>query len=149
MRAMGIALQKNFMRYSILEGSKAKPSLISKGRLPTTDPDEIPALMDWFETQFDLLIKQYKPECIGYKLSLEPNLEQMHTLTFPIGVLNLIANKNQINICEYSTKGITPSKLSLPKGTDLYNLVDNEFGNNPPYWDSVQKDSILVGWFCL
>lgn len=149
MRTMGIALQKNFLRYSIMEGTKENPSLISRGRLTTTDPEEIPQLMDWFETQFMHLINEYKPECIGYKLTLEPSIDQIHTLSFPLGILNLLAYRNGIAVNKFSSKGITPKKLGLPKDTDLYKLVDDKLGTHPPYWDSTQKDSVLVGWFCL
>lgn len=149
MRILGIAVQKNYLRYSILEGTKAAPALIKKGRYPTTSPDEVPQLMDWFETQFEHLITQYKPNKIAYKLTLEPKLEQIHCLSFPLGILNLIAHQKEIPVVEYSTKAITTKKLGLPKTTDLYRHVDATLGSHPPYWDSIQKDAILVAWFSL
>lgn len=149
MRSLGIALQKNFMRYSVLEGTKAAPVLIHKGKLSTTSPDEIPELMDWFDTQFSRLISEFRPDIIGYKLTLRPELEQIHTLSFPFGLLNLIAHKNGITIKEFSTAGITPNKLNLPKGTDLHQYIDSTIGIHAPHWDSTQKDSVLVSWFCL
>lgn len=146
---MGIALQKNFIRYSILEGTRQSPILINKGRVTTASPDEVPELMDWYETQFIHLLNEYKPQKIGYKIMLDPKLEQLHTLIFPLGIINLLAKKQGIFIYEYSSRGITPNKLQLSKDIDLYKLVDEKIGNHPPYWDSTQKDSVLVGWFCL
>lgn len=149
MRTMGIALQKNYLRYSVMEGDKNNPSLIDSGRLVTTAPEEISQLMDWFETQFMHLINKYKPERIGYKLTLKPSIDQIHTLSFPLGILNLLAYRNGIAINEFSTQGITPKKLGLSKNTDLHKFVDDKLGKHPPYWDSTQKEAVLVGWFCL
>lgn len=132
-----------------MEGTKSAPALFEKGRLTTPNPDEVPQLMDWFETQFEHLINQFKPNKIAYKLTLEPTLEQLHTLSFPFGILNIIAQRNEIEILEFSTRAISPSKLGLPKGTDLHAHVDTQIGTHPPHWDSTQKDSVLVAWFGL
>jgi hypothetical protein len=105
--------------------------------------------MDWYETQFQHLVATYNPDVIAYKLTLEPNLEQQHNLAFPLGILNLLAKKQGIKLDEFSSRAITPAKLSLKKGTDLDAAVDQTFGTHPPYWDKYQKEAILVAWFCL
>ncbi len=149
MKALGIVVQKNYLRYVVLEGDQNNPVLIEKGRQTTSDPANVPALMDWYETHFEHLISTHKPNSIGYKLVLEPTIEQQHTLAFPIGILNLLAQQKSIPIQEYSQRGITPSKLGLPKATDLLDYVDSKFGANPPHWDKYQKEAVLVAWFSL
>ncbi|WP_026842801.1 RuvC family protein [Citrifermentans bremense] len=149
MKVLGIALQKNHLRFAVVEGDKGAPILRDKGRQPTSAPDDVPRLLDWYETHFEHLINEHTPDAIAYKLTLEPSLEQLHTLAFPMGVLNLIAKKKNIPICEYSSRGITPSKLGLPRSTNLLEHVDSVFGDNPPYWDKAQKEAVLVAWFCL
>lgn len=149
MKILGIVVQKNYLRYAVVDGDKNTPVLLDRGRQTTCDPDDLPALMDWYETHYEHLISKHQPDTIAYKLTLDPTIEQQHTLAFPIGILNLLAKKNNINIYEYSSRAITPSKLSLSKNTDLMQLVDEVFGQNPPYWDKYQKEAILVAWFSL
>lgn len=147
MKSLGIVVQKNYLRYAVLDGEKNNPVLVDKGRQTTTDPTNVPALMDWYETHFEHLLLTHQPNVIGYKLILEPKIEQQHTLAFPLGILNLLAQKKGITVSEYSQRGITPSKLSLPKNTDLMEYVDTVFGTHPPYWDKYQKEAVLVAWF--
>lgn len=149
MKVLGVVLQKNHLRYAVVEGNKDAPNLVAKGRQTTSDPDETAELMDWYETHFEHLITEHEPDAIAYKLTLEPTLEQQHTLAFPMGVLNLLAKKKNIPAYEYSSRGITTSKLGLPKATDLMKHVDTVFGEHPPYWDKNQKEAVLVAWFCL
>jgi len=148
-KSLGIALQKNFLRYAVLDGDSGNPTLVEKGRQTTCDPNDIPALMDWYETHFQHLISAHAPDVIGYKLVLEPKIEQQHNLSFPLGILNLLAQKEGIPINEFSQRAITPAKLGLGKTTDLMVLVDETFGEHPPYWDKYQKEAVLVAWFCL
>jgi hypothetical protein len=148
-KALGIALQKNYMRYAVINGDQENPYLLDKGRQTTCDPGDVPVLMDWYETHFQRLISAHAPDVIAYKLVLEPKLEQQHSLSFPLGILNLLAQKQGIKIEEFSQRAITPAKLSLNKTTDLMALVDTTFGKHPPYWDKFQKEAILVAWFSL
>lgn len=148
MKTLGFCIQKNVARYAVVDGGKRSPQLLAKGRLQTPDPEDVPALMDWFDTQFTQLIADHKPDLISYKLSLEPNLAQQHYLSFPFGLLNLTAHRQGVTIQEFSSSGITPKKLDLPKGTNLYELVDSTFGTHPPHWDKYQQEAILVAWFC-
>lgn len=47
MKVLGIHIATGQLRYSVLEGTKAAPTLLGKDRLLTTDPSNIPELMDW------------------------------------------------------------------------------------------------------
>ena len=139
MPVLGIVLQKNFMRFSVLDGDRDGPIFIDKGRIATCDPKDVPQLMDWYETSFQQIIAEYHPSIIAYKLSLDPNIEQLHNLSFPLGVLNLLARKRGIQVKEFSHRAITPNKLGLHKSVDLQKYVDDTFGERPPYWDKYQK----------
>jgi hypothetical protein len=149
MKVLGIHIATGQLRYSILEGTKAIPSLVMKDRLITTDPQNVPALMDWFETQFNLLLYQSKPDRIAYRLTLAPKKDQLFTSSFPFGILNLLAHRNSIPISSYVAGNFVASRLNLPKGTDIYAHCDSVFGSRPPYWDTNQKHAILAAWFEL
>jgi hypothetical protein len=149
MRVLGLHILTGQLRYAVLEGTKNSPTLISKDRLITTDPDNVPELMDWYDTQFRHLINTLRPKRLSYRLTLEPKKDQLFCSEFPYGVLNLIAHQMALPISSYSSKAFTPTRLGLPKGTDLYAHCDAVFGEHPPYWDKNQKNSILVAWFEL
>ena len=149
MKVLGIYIAKEQLRYAFLEGSKKNPTLLEKNRMITPEPNDVPALMDWYESQFTNLIKKLNPDKIAYRLTLGPNKEQLFTSIFPLGILSLQAYKEGIPIKEYVHGSFVASKLDLPNGTDLYNHCDQKFGVLRPHWDKPQKYSILVAWFEL
>ncbi len=149
MKILGIALQKGQLRYSLLDGTKIKPNLILKEKLNTIALDNVPELMDWFETNFLDIIEKHKPDKVCYKITLGPKKEQLFSLIMPLGVLNLICKKKRITVVDYNKLQFTQKKLGLDKSVDLYKKCDEIFGTNPPYWDITQKDSIIVGWLEL
>lgn len=146
MRVLGIHLSKGQLRYSVLEGTKAKPALITKERLLTPDTTRAPALMDWFDTQFSLILDQAKPNRIAYHLTLTPNKSQLVTSSFPLGILNLLAYRRNLPISAYVTANYTPSRLGIAKNADIYAHCDSVLGSHPPYWDKNQKYSVLAAW---
>ena len=149
MSVIGIHIAKEQLRYAVLEGSKDSPTLIAKDRLVTTDPNNVPELMDWYDSQFRQLLTNYLPKRIGYRLILEPKKDQIFFSEFPLGILNLLAYQSEIPITPYTARAFVASRLSLPKGTDLYKHCDATFGAHPPYWDKYQKNAVLVAWFEL
>lgn len=149
MRVLGVHIATGQLRFTVLDGTKAAPTLIAKGRLATPSADDPPALMDWFETQFNLVLDQHRSDCIAYRLTLAPKKNQLFTSSFPLGVLNLIAHRRNIPTTAYVGGNYTASRLGLPKGVDLYIHCDTVFGIHPPYWDPNQKHSVLAAWFKL
>jgi Holliday junction resolvasome RuvABC endonuclease subunit len=149
MRILGIHLAKGQLRYALLEGTKLEPHLVDKGRLVTTDPNLVPELMDWYDSQFRQLLDRLSPNKIAYRLTLSPKKEQLFTSEFPLGILNLLAHQRNLPIIAYTPQAFVPSKLGLKKEADLYQVCDQTFGQQPPHWDKNQKYSILVAWFEL
>lgn len=149
MRVIGIHIAKGQLRYSVLEGTKAAPVLVTKVRLLTPDPRNAPALMDWFDTQFSLILNQSTPNRIAYRLTLAPKKDQLLTSSFPLGILNLLAHRRTLPITGYVAGNYVASRLGLAKGTDIYAHCDSVFGAHPPYWDTNQKHSVIAAWFEL
>lgn len=149
MKILGIHLAKSQLRYAVLDGSVDSPTLLAKGRLVTVDPANVPALMDWFDTQFRALLDQHQPDKIAYRLTLDPTKVQLFTSEFPLGILNLHAHQRGLPIVSYTPRSFVGSKLDLKKGADLSAHIDAVFGTHPPYWDNNQKYAILAAWFEL
>ncbi len=148
-KVLGLHLIKGQLRYAVLDGTKSSPNLIKKDRLLTTSPSNVPALMDWFDSQFRQILMQDNPDKISYRLTLAPKKDQLFSSEFPLGILNLLAHQNSISISCYTPQAFVASKLNLPKGTNLYNYCDSVFGTHPPYWDINLKNAILAAWFEL
>lgn len=149
MNVLGVHIAKDQFRYSVLNGTKATPTLITKKRLSTPAADNVPSLMDWYETQFALILDQCTPGRIAYRLTLVPNKNQLFCSLFPLGILNLLAHRRHIPITPYVSGNYVASRLGLPRGTELYSHCDAVFGTHPPYWDQNQKHAILAAWFEL
>lgn len=149
MEILGIHLLKNELRFSSLTGSRSSPILKAKGRILTTNPNDAPVLMDWYDSQFRQLITNHRPDSISYRLTLSPKKEQLFTSSLPLGLLNLLAHQLQIPINFYTPPQFSAARLGLPKGTDIYAACDTAFGTHPPHWDKNQKNSILCAWFDL
>jgi hypothetical protein len=149
MTVLGIHIAIGQLRYSVLDGTKAVPNLVEKDKLPTPAPQDVPALMDWYETQFNMIVDQHPIDRIAYRLTLAPKKTQLFTSIFPFGILNVLAHRRGIPAASYVSGNYVASKLGLSKGTDLYSHCDNVFGSNPPYWDKNQKNSVLAAWFEL
>lgn len=149
MSVLGIYIAAGQLRYSVLDGTKAAPIMRTKDKLTTPTSADVPALMDWFDTQFQMILDQHSPDKIAYRLTLAPKKAQLFTSIYPFGILNLIAFQKGIPIASFVAGNYVASKLGLPKNTDLYTHCDNLLGRNPPYWDKNQKHSVLAAWFEL
>lgn len=149
MSLLGIHALSGQFRYGVLSGTKPNPNLVEKGRLVTPAEDDVPALMDWYETQFRQLINNHAPSKIAYRLTLDAKKKQLFTSIFPLGILNLLAHKEGIPVVSHTSRAFVASRLGLPKQTNIYDKCDEHFGENPPYWDKNQKNAILVAWFEL
>ncbi len=149
MTVLGLHALAGQLRFGVISGTKAAPILNDKGRLITPSESDVPALMDWYDTQLRKLIFDHEPTMISYRLTLDPKKKQLITSIFPLGVLNLIAHQESLPIVEYTAGSFVASRLGLPKGTDLYTHCENILGSHPPYWDKNQMYAILVAWFEL
>lgn len=149
MITLGLNLEKNSFRYTVLNGTRKFPKLIKKEKVIITATTSISQLMDWYETTFNLLIEKTNPEIIGAKLSLEGKRNQIAYWYYPYGILHMICHKKGLQIEEFTARNFTPSKFKLPKKTDLYDYIDHHIGEFPPYWDRNQKYSVLSAWMVM
>jgi hypothetical protein len=146
-RVLGLHAHKGALRWAVVEGTRENPVRVDHGRLVTPDPAQVPALMDWYESQFGRLIDDFSPEKIAYRLTLEPSKEQLFFAEFPFGVLNLISHRRGLPITCLTARSFTASRLGLPRDANIHAACDNVFGQHPPYWDDHQRYALLLAWF--
>lgn len=149
MAALGIHLLSGQFRYAYLAGGRNAPVLEGNGRLVTPTESNVPALMDWYDSQFRLLVERHEPEVISYRLTLGAKKKQLFTSIFPLGLLNFIAHEKGLRVSVYTAQSFTATRLGLGKAVDVYAHCDSVLGKHPPYWDKNQKNAILAAWFEL
>jgi hypothetical protein len=149
MSSIGINLEKNGFRYTVLNGDKKKPILIDKRKVSINANSSISELMDWYESSFENLLNKHQPANIGIKLSLNAKKAEIAYWYYPYGVLHNMAFKKGISITEYVPPNFTPSKFNLDKKVNVYDHIDTLIGVHPPNWDKSQKYSVLAAWILL
>ncbi len=149
MSVLGINLEKNGLRYTVMGGTKDAPEFIEKQKVAINAASDISELMDWYETTFQNLVSKYTPSKIGIKLSLDAKKASIPYWYYPYGVLHNICYKKKIEILEFVPANFTPSKFGLEKSINIYNHIDDVIGVHKPHWDKSQKYSVLAAWMVL
>ncbi len=153
MKIIGFNFTKNDFRYSILEGDIKNPRFVSKEKIVYPEY-ETPELMEWLETQLNLIIDKHKPNKVGYKISLPGfsgslDVPQITKTYYAQAILNLSCRKKMIVITHFTNQAINGKKLGLTNDVDLSKHVDDILGLHPPHWDKATKYAVLVAWFLL
>ncbi len=151
MTVLGIDLGKGQLRYSVLEGTKAKPRLVKKERLPVPEKASTPELMSWFDNTFKMLISRHNPSKIAYRLLTGPLKKQIFYLTYPYAILNFICHEKKLPIKDYVAANFVSSKLGLSKSKNIYDYCEKVFDLKPSSnsQNKNQKYSLLAAWLEL
>jgi hypothetical protein len=150
MRTLGFNLQKNQLRFVVLEGSKNLPVYVTGQKLINNNATSTPALMNWFNDSFSRLIDEHQADLIGYRLVWSAaDMGQVVSLHYPYGVLNAICHDKQIQLIELTSQKLSyPQSFGLAKGIDLTQHCSIVFPTLNPS-DKAQKDAALVSWYLL
>lgn len=111
MKVLGIAIKKNELWFSVLEGETkddATITLLDK-RIFQAEQD-LAELMLCFHNLFSELITEHAPVSIGVKLSLDVDMNQIPYLHCSVGILAYICRKLNIKLTIRSTRWITGGK---------------------------------------
>jgi len=128
-----------------LEGTRTTPTCVTNKALLYPTSHDTSRLMDWCETQFNLLIDQEIPDRVAYKLvtSLSAH-DQIFHVYYALGVLHLVCHKKELEI-----QHVTPSSLSarcfgLQQGTDMDSYIASLFTGRPSPWNSEIRETALI-----
>jgi len=138
---LGVSLRKSELYYSVIEGQeKREAKLLELNKINVRTAESIPELMNWFESNFLEILARFKPTKVGYKLHLNTKKDQMTYLQFPLGVLNLVCQKQGILPTPRSTNYITPQRRTIAKRyfeRFRKNLKDPELDALVVAWDEM------------
>lgn len=87
---------------------------------------------------------------VSYRATLNVNkLNQVQRTYYAEAILHLICGKKSIPIVHFFKQSLVPSKFDRPKGTNLFDLVDETLGEHPPYWDENTRTAALLAMLVL
>ncbi|GBC61590.1 hypothetical protein DENIS_2552 [Desulfonema ishimotonii] len=149
MAVLGINLEKNGLRYCVLDGGKDSPNILHYEKVQTNNFPNTQQLMNWYETTFQNLITKFAPESIGIKVSLNAKKAEITPWYYPLGILHNLSHQNRISTFEFVTGNFTASKFGMDKSVNIYDYIDQHFGIFKPKWDRNQKYALLSAWMIL
>lgn len=135
----------NDFEYVVLTGTKANPTLHSKGKILLPANHDIPQTVAWFETELELLLNSIQPDKVSYRLTvMKVTNNYVSNVFYGQAILNLLCHKKDIQISHTSPSSITASKFNQPKGTNLSTYIEGLLGKQPSPWDKGIKDTALI-----
>jgi Holliday junction resolvasome RuvABC endonuclease subunit len=152
MRGIGLNFQKGRIRATVLTRDSNGLVTFHSARAITIDPNlPLPELMERYASQFRILIDEFQPDLLAARQVWDiGNVEATVSQVSPFGIAAYVCNERNVKFCHYTPQALKqPTKFGLAKGINPLSAVDQVFGSHPPYWDDLQKTSLLVVWRSL
>lgn len=149
MVVLGTTVEKNGLRYCVLDGGRGAPNIIHFEKVQTNNFPDTQQLMNWYETTFQNLIARFSPDSIGIKVSLNAKKAEIAPWYYPLGILHNLAHQSGISTFEFVSGNFTATKFGMDKTVDIYAYIDQHFGVFHPKWDKNQKYAMLSAWMLL
>ena len=148
MPCIGFSIQKGELHYCVLRGSREVPIYLDHGlhRFDPTQPRT--ALANLFKQTFKEVLDRVQPTKLAYRLSLDlKKADQFAYLSFPFGILNLIAYEAALPINEYVSQSFTKRALDFPG--DKHAACDARIVNFPSAAKKETRSAALAAWMAL
>lgn len=152
MRGIGLNFQKGRIRVSIMDRDANGSIALLSARQIAIDPDlPLPELMERYASQFRILMDEYQPDLIAARQVWDINsVDAAVSQVAPFGIAAYACNERNMKFYHYTPQSLRqPTRFKLAKGVSPLAAVDGIFGSHPPYWDDIQKTSLLVAWRAL
>jgi hypothetical protein len=151
MRCIGLSFQKGRIRLTVLDLLKGEVKY-HESRAITVDPDlPIPDLMDRYATQIRTLIGEFAPQIVAVRqVWNSKNVDAAMCQVAPPAIAAYVCHERGIPFTTYTPQALRqPKPFGLDRGVNPLEAVNDNFGEHPPYWDDMQKSSLLVAWRAL
>lgn len=150
MKSVGLGFQQGRIRIVVLE-SGAPPVLLSSRSIRIDHALALPELMDRFRRDFIGVIDDEKPDVVATRFNYESSsIADAHNLIMPCAILASVCQAKQVAFREVSLAALrSPGPFGLTTNTKPVDQVDIIYGQHPPHWDKVQKETLLAAWRAL
>jgi len=151
MRSLGVCADTKGLKYCILESGKTiqAPLIIDTNQLICSHAADIAMLIDWHQTTLSNLLTMNMPNRVGIKLTLDAKKDQISKWYYPNSILHQLCSTHSIPCYEYIPQNFTPSKFTLPKGTDLFDYIHKNFTHTNLRKDKNQQYAVLAAWAAM
>lgn len=144
-RLLGIKFTSTSLHCALIEGNRDNVVLIGKESYGIPHNQSPGEYADWAETQIDLIIQQFSPDQIIYKLTTGLHRhEQIFRIYFGIAILNLIAFKFQIPIGHLTPTQLRATAFGLPRGAIVDQYISNSFPNQESPWNANTREAVAI-----
>lgn len=145
MRVTAFRLLSNQMCIVTLEGARDAPQIIANDKIVFPSNHTPEQFTIWAETQFDLILNREEPSLVTYKLTsglLRYN--QIFSIYYGLGILNLICGKKGIDIKHIAPQRIRPKAFGLPENGNIDTFIKNLFSPGSPWNKCVREAAALA-----
>lgn len=148
MSILGFNLQKGELHFCLLEGTRADPRYIMHDRHRFEVDQPKPEMVNFFKQTFNEVIEARQPRGLAYRLSMDgKKADQIAYLTFPFGVLSLVAYERGLPVEQSTINTFTKKALAHPG--DKFTACDDRIADRPGTWSNGAKLAALAAWMSL
>lgn len=110
-----------------------------------------PELMDRYKRDLQNELAAHLPDIVAVKVTFDPTtISAAKGSCMPSGILALVCHTRQLPLVEFTAASFRhPGPFGLPMGSKPVDQIDPRFGAHPPYWDKLQKETVLAAWRAL
>ncbi|TBY27453.1 hypothetical protein [Rhizobium leguminosarum] len=148
MAILGFNLQKGELHFCLLDGTRPDPRYLMHGRHRFEVDQPRPEMANFFKQTFNELIEAQQPRGLAYRLSMDgKKADQIAYLTFPFGILSLVAYERGLAIAQSTIHTFT--KKALAHSGDKFTACDERIEDCPAAWPNAAKLAALAAWMSL
>ena len=153
MRAIGFHASKGIIRFVVLDGDAAHPTVMDHDRRPLTLLEDRPEFIQTARNLFGNVLSTFSPDRLAYVLSMNAQSQaQLAGLVLPFGALNVCAREIAKPCTEFIAANFSKSffsKRGASWATNRYKSADAVLGTHPPNWTDSERLAGLAAWGVL
>lgn len=150
MRTIGFHASKGIIRFVVLEGAAASPTVVTHERRPLQLIADRPTFVQTARNLFDNVLTSLSPQRVAYVLSMDAkSKDQIAGLILPFGALNVCARDHSKPCDEFIAANFGKTFFTTRGATwhgDRYKSADPLFGSHPPNWTKSEQLAAMAAW---
>lgn len=153
MRAIGFHASKGVVRFAVVDGDAAHPTVLHHDRRPLQLLDDRSEFIQNARNLFGNVISSFSPDRLAYILSMDAkSQDQVAGLVLPFAALSVCARENLKPCSEYIAANFSKSfflNRSASWSGDRYKSADVVLGTHSPNWTNGERLASLAAWGTL
>lgn len=147
--SLGFSIGVNEIQAVCLSGTRAAPTFEGNSRVLFPAGVDQNTVGDWSEKQLALLLDEYAPTNVSYKLRRDAtSVREISRVYFSYGSLTTLCVRKPLPITNYNAP-VRPERLGLARGADPRAHITTLIGAHPPNWNTHAQDAAIVAFLSL